>query len=42
MDYWEMLFSKKACNTFEGVKISPVLEKPQNNGIWDFWFEMKG
>ena len=34
--------SKKVCNTFEGVKISPLLEKPQNNGIWELWFKMKG
>ena len=41
MDYWEVS-SKKVCNTFEGVKLSPLLEKPQNNGIWEIWFKMKG
>lgn len=32
MDYWEVS-SKRVCNTFEGVKISPLLEKPQNIGF---------
>lgn len=41
MDYWEVS-SEKVYNTFEGVKMSALLEKPQNNGICEIWFKMKG